>query len=48
VALLKFPGPIKALGTITEGQFMGFGFSKDSPELRSSFNEFLGKITKGG
>lgn len=48
VALVKFPGQIKALGTITEAQFMGFGFSKDSRELRSSFNEFLGKIKKGG
>lgn len=48
VALVKFPGQIKVLGTITEAQFMGFGFPKDSPELRSSFNEFLGKIKKSG
>ncbi|MGC8660523.1 MAG: transporter substrate-binding domain-containing protein, partial [Desulfomonilaceae bacterium] len=48
VALVKFPGQIKVLGTITESQSMGFGFSKKSPELKSSFNEFLARIKKTG
>jgi ABC-type amino acid transport substrate-binding protein len=48
IALEKFPGMIKVLGTITEKQSMGFGFSKDSPELRESFNAFLMKLQKNG
>jgi ABC-type amino acid transport substrate-binding protein len=27
---------------------MGFGFSKDSPELKESFNAFLRKLRKTG
>jgi ABC-type amino acid transport substrate-binding protein len=48
VALEKYPGLIKVLGPITEKQFMGFGISKDSPELLASFNAFLAKLQKNG
>jgi ABC-type amino acid transport substrate-binding protein len=48
VALRKFPGRIKVLGTITGKQAMGFGISKESPELLASFNEFLAEITANG
>ena len=47
VTILDVPDTLVALGTITEIQFMEFGFFKDSSDLRSSFNEFLGKIKKG-
>ncbi|MBI5249286.1 MAG: transporter substrate-binding domain-containing protein [Desulfomonile tiedjei] len=48
IALQKYQAMIKVLGTITEKQYMGFGFSKDSPELRESFNAFLTRLQKTG
>lgn len=48
VALSKFPGKIKILGSITGKQDMGFGISKDSPKLLASFNEFLDELKSSG
>lgn len=48
IALSKFPGKIKILGSITGKQDMGFGFSKESPNLLASFNEFLGELKSSG
>ncbi len=48
VALSKFPGKIKILGAITEKQDMGFGISKESPQLLASFNEFLEELKESG
>jgi len=48
IALSKFPGKIKILGSITGKQDMGFGFSKESPNLLVSFNEFLGELKSSG
>lgn len=48
VALSKFPGKIKILGSITGKQDMGFGISKDSPKLLASFNEFLDELKTSG
>ena len=48
VALSKFPGKIKILGSITEKQDMGFGISKDSPKLLESFNAFLDELKSSG
>jgi ABC-type amino acid transport substrate-binding protein len=48
VALDKFPGKIKILGAITRKQAMGFGISKDAPQLLASFNEFLGQLKNSG
>ncbi len=48
IALSKFPGKIKILGSITGKQDMGFGFSKDSPKLLESFNQFLVELKSSG
>lgn len=48
VALSKFPGKIKILGSITGKQDMGFGFSKESPQLLASFNDFLAELKASG
>lgn len=48
VALDKFPGKIKIIGPITEQQFMGCGFAKNSPELRNAFNQFLDQAKRDG
>jgi len=48
VALEKFPGKIKIIGPITEKQYMGSAFAKNSPELRDAFNKFLEKAKKDG
>ena len=48
IALEKYPGMIKVLGTITEKQSMGFGIPKDSPELGASFNSFLAGLQANG
>ncbi len=48
VALSKFPGKIKILGSITGKQDMAFGISKDSPKLLASFNEFLEELKSSG
>ncbi len=48
VALQKYPGKLKVLGTITDRQVMSFGISQSSPELLESFNTFLEKIRDSG
>jgi ABC-type amino acid transport substrate-binding protein len=48
VALEKFPGKIKVIGPITEKQYIGYAFAKDSPELREAFNCFLEKAKGDG
>ncbi len=48
VALAKFPGKLKVLGTVSEKQVMAFGISKDSPKLLESFNRFLEELRKSG
>jgi len=48
VALEKYPGKLKVLGTITDKQEMAFGISKTSPELLNSFNAFLRRLSVDG
>lgn len=48
VALEKFPGKIKIIGPITDKQYMGCAFAKDSPELRDAFNKFLKQAKEDG
>jgi len=48
IALGKFPGKVKILGPVSKKQFMGFGISKDSPELKASFDSFLSKLHHSG
>lgn len=48
VALHKFPGQIKILGAITGKQEMGFGVSKESPQLLASFDTFLDRLKRSG
>ncbi|MEW6533213.1 MAG: transporter substrate-binding domain-containing protein [Thermodesulfobacteriota bacterium] len=48
IALGKFPGKVKVLGPVSRKQFMGFGISKDSPELKASFDSFLSKLHQSG
>src|SRR5208337_2782565 len=48
VALQKWPGKIKVIGPISEKQFMGAAFSKDSPKLRAAFNKFMDEIKRNG
>ncbi len=48
VSMEKWPGQIKVIGPISEGQLMAAGFRKTSPELREAFNEFLAGLKKDG
>jgi ABC-type amino acid transport substrate-binding protein len=48
VALEKFPGKIKVIGPITDKQYLGCAFAKNSPELREAFNRFLEKAKADG
>jgi ABC-type amino acid transport substrate-binding protein len=48
VALEKFPGKIKVIGPITDRQYIGCAFAKNSPELREAFNRFLEKAEADG
>ena len=48
VALQKWPGKIKVIGPVSEIQDMSVAFSKDSPELREAFNQFLKQCKKDG
>jgi len=48
VALEKWPGEIKVIGPISEHQKMAVAFRKDSPELRTAFNQYLDSIKKNG
>lgn len=48
VALEKYPGRLKVLGPVTGEQSMGFGISKDCPELKASFDGFVRKLQEDG
>jgi ABC-type amino acid transport substrate-binding protein len=48
IALEKFPGKIKIIGPVTEQQYMGAAFAKNSPELREAFNRFLEEAKADG
>lgn len=48
IALERWPGQIKVIGPISDQQFMGAGFRKDSPNLRKAFNEYLAKVRADG
>ena len=48
VDIQKYPGRLKVLGPVSQIQLMGFGFSKESPELRMAFNRFLEKLKQKG
>jgi ABC-type amino acid transport substrate-binding protein len=48
IALEKFSGEIKVLGPISEKQFMGVAFRKESTELLKEFNKFFEIIKNDG
>ncbi len=48
VALDKWPGEIKVIGPVSNAQFMGVAFRKESPQLREAFNRYLGEIRADG
>jgi ABC-type amino acid transport substrate-binding protein len=48
VALDKWPGEIKVIGPVSNAQFMGVAFRKDSPRLREAFNRYLAQIRADG
>jgi ABC-type amino acid transport substrate-binding protein len=48
IALEKWPGEIKVIGPISENQKMAVAFRKDSPELRTAFNQYLNSIKQDG
>ena len=48
VALRKWPGKLKVIGPMSEQQYMGAAFRKDSPNLRVAFNAFFEQCKKNG
>jgi ABC-type amino acid transport substrate-binding protein len=48
IALEKWPGQLKVIGPVSEDQFMGAGFRKESPALREAFNRYLAQIREDG
>ena len=48
LALQTFPGEIKVIGPLSEFQVMGYGFRKDSPQLREAFNDFFRRCREDG
>lgn len=48
VALVKWGSKIKVVGPISKFQGMGVGFTKDAPELKKEFNNFLAQIKADG
>lgn len=48
IALEKWSGEIKVIGPISENQFMGVGFRKESNELLNEFNKYFLKIKNDG
>jgi ABC-type amino acid transport substrate-binding protein len=48
LAVEKWPGKVKIIGPVSPMQNMGYGFSKDSPELRAAFNQFLEQCMQDG
>lgn len=48
IALQRWPGDIKIIGPVSDGQLMGVAVAKDSPELLHEFNVFFELIWKDG
>jgi len=48
LAVEKWPGKVKIIGPVSPMQNMGYGFSKDSPELRAAFNQFFKQCMQDG
>lgn len=48
IALQKWPGKLKIIGPVSDKQQMAPAFSKDSPQLRDAYNQFLAKVRKDG
>ncbi len=48
IALEKWPEQIKVIGPLSPPQYMGCAFSKDSPQLRKTFNHFFEAQKKNG
>ncbi len=48
LALSRWPGEVKILGPLSEKQYMGVGFSKDSVELRQEFDRFFRQLKQDG
>lgn len=48
LAVEKWPGKVKIIGPVSPMQNMGYGFSKDSPELRAAFNQFFEQCMHDG
>lgn len=48
IALQKWPGEIKVIGPVSQDQTMGVAFRKNSPELRTAFNQYFQRIKSNG
>lgn len=48
IALQKWPGKLKIIGPVSDKQQMAPAFSKESPQLREAYNQFLVKVRKDG
>jgi hypothetical protein len=48
IALEKWPGELKVIGPVSGKQEMAVAFRKDSPELRTAFNQYLAQIRQDG
>lgn len=48
ISLEKWPGKIKIIGPASGRQLMGVAFTKESPNLKTAFNDFFRKIRKDG
>lgn len=48
IALQKWPGKLKIIGPVSDKQQMAPAFSKDAPQLRDAYNQFLAKVRKDG
>lgn len=48
LALEKWPGQIKIIGPVSTRQEMGVAFTRQSPQLRQAFNDFLQRLKENG
>lgn len=48
IALEKWPGKLKIIGPVSEGQLMAAAFPPDAPQLLAAYNLFLRKVKKNG
>lgn len=48
IALQKWPGKLKVIGPVSAVQDMALAFRKDSPQLRTAFDQFLRTLRKDG